>query len=110
MKIEYKSNKLKKQLTEPREVQKAFGVNAKRVVQRVSEMENSPNLEVLKQIPAANCHSLKGNRKDEWAVDISGNHRIVFEIFLNPIPLKDDGSIETTKVDCIRILGTEDYH
>lgn len=110
MKIDYKSNKLKKQLTEAREVQKAFGVNAKRVAQRIFEMENSPNLEVLKQIPAANCHLLKGDRKGQWAVDISANHRIVFELLHDPIPLKDDGSLDATKVDMIRILDTGDYH
>ncbi len=110
MKIDYKSNKLKKRLTDAREIQKSFGVNAKRVAQRIFEMENSPNLEVLKQIPAANCHSLKGNRKMEWAVDISANHRIIFEISQDPLPSKDDGSIDLANVNEIKILDTEDYH
>ena len=110
MKIEYKKNKLQKQLSNASEIKKAFGVNAKRVSSRLDEIISSPNLAVLMQIPAANCHQLTGTRKGEWAVDISANHRLIFEISQDPIPTKADGSIDTILVTDIRILETGDYH
>ena len=110
MEIQYSSNKLKKQLSTASEIKKNFGANAKRVSQRMDEIESSPNLSVLEKIPAANCHKLQGSRKEEWAVDISKNHRLIFEIVNDPIPLIEDGSINKILVTDIKILKTEDYH
>ena len=110
MKIEYCSNKLRKQLTSASEIKKAFGVNAKRVSQRMDDIAASTNLAVLMQIPAANCHSLAGKRKGQWSVDISGNHRLIFELDGNPLPTLEDGSVDTIKVTDIRIIETTDYH
>jgi plasmid maintenance system killer protein len=110
VRISYKSNKLKKSLTEAKEMQKAYGSMAKKVNQRIKEILASDNLEVLKSIPAANCHELRGSRKGEFALDISGNYRIIFEPDHDPIPQKDDRTIDCMKITDIRILGTEDYH
>lgn len=91
-------------------MQKAFGTMAKKVNQRMKELRASSNLEVMKTIPAANCHELKGDRQGEFAVNISRNYRMIFEAANYPLPLKDDNSIDCTKITEIRILGTEDYH
>jgi len=77
MNISYKSNKLKKHLTDAKEIKKNFGINAKRVSQRMEDFNSARNLAVLMNIPGANCHPLSGKRDGEWAVDISANHRII---------------------------------
>lgn len=110
MEIDYGSNKIKKKLSSPSEIKKAFGVMAKKVQSRLDDIIASPNLEVLSQIPAANCHQLSGKRTGEWALDISANHRLIFEIDHDPIPRKDNGEIEKIKVTDIRIIETTDYH
>jgi plasmid maintenance system killer protein len=110
MEIDYLNNKIKKKLSDATEISKAFGNNAKRISQRLAEIEAAANLAVLMSIPAANCHPLTGNRKGDWALDISKNHRLVFEIKDSPIPSKTDGSINTILVKGIVIIGTEDYH
>lgn len=110
MKISFKSNKLARSLTEAKEIQKAFGLMAKKVNQRMKEISASDNLEVLKSIPAAKCHELKLNRKGEFAVVISGNYRIIFIPDHHPVPVKDDSSIDCIRITDIQILGTEDYH
>lgn len=104
------SSKIKKKLSSPSEIQKAFGTMAKKVQSRLDDITASPNLKVLIQIPAANCHALSGKRAGEWAVDISGNYRMIFEINHNPVPRKDNGEIETIEVTDIRIIETTDYH
>lgn len=110
MNIDFQKNKLKKQLSNASEIKKAFGVNAKRVASRLDDIISSPNLAVLIQIPAANCHPLYGERKGEWAVDISGNYRLIFVLAHNPIPETEDGSIDTLLVTNICILEIIDYH
>ena len=111
MRISYKTRKLEKQFSSAKEISKNFGVNAKRVSQRKAELESADNLEILMQIPAANCHPLKGDRDGEWALDVSKNHRIIFEIDHDPIPTKETGSIDAVKItDVIIINVNEDYH
>jgi len=110
MEISFQTNKLKKQLSNASEIKRAFGVNAKRVATRMDDITSSPNLAVLIQIPAADCHLLTGDRKGEWAVSISGNFRMIFRIAQDPIPITEDGSINTTLVTDICILEIVDYH
>ena len=77
MEIDFKSNKLRKQLSSASEIKRYFGINAKRIASRLADMEAAENLATLIQIPAANCHSLSGDRKEQWAVNISPNHRLI---------------------------------
>lgn len=110
MDIYYGNNKLKKQLSSASEIKKAFGANAKRVIARMDDIAASPNLAVLMKIPAANCHPLKGNRTGEWALDISANHRMIFIIANDPIPMLDDLSVDTIMVTDISVCEIGDYH
>lgn len=110
MKISYKKNKLEKQLSSASEIKKNFGVHAKRLSSRLDDIVSSPTLAVLKQIPAANCHSLSGGRAGQWAVDVSGNFRLIFEIDEDPIPKMEDGSIDASAVTNICIVEIVDYH
>lgn len=110
MTIEYGSNKLEKQLNNATETKKVFGKMATKISQRMDEIRSFDNLYFLMKLPAAKCHALTGNRNGEWAVSISGNHRMIFVLRNDPIPLKEDGGIDTEKITTIKIIGTEDYH
>ncbi len=110
MQIEFKTNKLRKQLTDPRELVKALGQRAKKANQRMQEFKAAENLAVIRQIPAARCHKLTGDHHGELAVDISKNYRIVFEPFHDPLPAKADGGLDWEQVTIINILRIEDYH
>lgn len=110
MKIEYKNNRLSRQLSNASEIKRAFGEMAKKVSTRMSEMIAAPNLSIFIQLPGPKCHALQGERLGEWAVSISPNHRLIFEIDHDPIPLNTDGSIDIRNVTDILITGTEDYH
>lgn len=91
-------------------IKQAFGTMAKKVQSRLDEMIAAPNLEILMQIPAANCHPLSGDKNGEWALTISANYRMIFEINHDPVPRKRTGEIETMKVTDLGIIETIDYH
>lgn len=110
MQINYKNNNLQKSLTIPKEIVKNYGQRAKKVKQRMEEFNAANNLEVIKKIPAANLHPLLGNKKGEFAVDISGNWRIVFVPDHETLPLKEDGALSLADVTSIKIIKVEDYH
>lgn len=110
MNVDFKSNKIRKAITDALEMKKAFGNMAKKVSQRMEQLKAAPTLADMEKYQAARCHPLKGERKGEWAVDISVNHRLIFEINQDPIPLNKDGAIDTKKITDIMIIGTTDYH
>jgi proteic killer suppression protein len=110
VKIRYGTNKLAKSLENASAIKRAFGVMAKKVSTRLDDIRAAPNLAVLKQIPQAGCHQLMGNRTAEWAVSISANHRLIFELDHDPVPRKEDGSIDEIVITDIVVTGTEDYH
>lgn len=89
---------------------RAFGQLARKVNQRVKELMDADNLAVMRTLPAARCHELKGKRKGEIAVDISGNYRLIFEPKNEPKPLKADGSLNWVNVTEIQINEIIDYH
>lgn len=111
MNVRYKSRKLEKMLSSAVVIKKNFGTNAKRVAQRMEDIASSPNLQVLCSIPQANCHPLQGDRNEQWAVDISANHRLIFKLDHDPIPLTNEGSINRIAITDIEIISAqEDYH
>jgi plasmid maintenance system killer protein len=111
MKVIYKSNKLAKTVVDLSAIKRYYGTRAKVVNQRISEFKSAASLEDIRQIPAANCHELTGDLNNFLAVDISGNHRIIFKPAHDPIPLKGDNGLYWMQVTEIIIheIG-EDYH
>lgn len=110
MEISYKNRKIENQLTDPREMAKSFGKLARKVNQRLKDLTDADTLAIIRTIPAARCHELKGDRKGELAVDVSGNYRMIFEPNHNPKPKKDDGGLNWEEVTKIQINEIEDYH
>lgn len=89
---------------------KSFGHLARKVNQRLKDLADADNLAIMKAIPAARCHELKGERKGEIAVDVSGNYRMIFEPKHDPVPKNEDGVLNWEKVTKIQINKIEDYH
>ena len=110
MELTYKTKKLEKQLTHPKELLRAYGRIGRKVNQRVNELMGVDSLAVMRTLPAARCHELGGERKGQLAVDVSGNYRLIFEPNHTPIPQKDDGGLNWGEVTRIRIIKIEDYH
>lgn len=110
MEIIYKSRKLEKQLTDPREMDKAFGQMARKVNQRLKELMGADHLGVMRSLPSARCHELTSGRAGQLAVDVSGNYRLIFKPHHEPLPRKMDGGLNWDAVTKIQILDIEDYH
>lgn len=110
MEISYKSRKLEKQLTDLKELNKSFGQLARKVNQRIKDLTEANNLAIMRSLPAARCHELTGKHKGEFAVDVSGNYRLIFQPNHNPIPRKNDGGMNWEEITKIQITRIEDYH
>jgi len=111
MEIEYKTNKLRESVENPNAIMKNYGKMAKQVKKRLEELKAVKSLEDFRQMPQANCHELTNNRKGELALDISANYRIIIISNHDPKPKKEDGGLDWSLVNKVKILAIgEDYH
>ena len=105
MEITYRRNKLRNQCEDFFSLRKAYGEQqAKKIMQRISELCAAPNLYDVSLLPHTGFHPLKGDRKEQFAVYIVHPHRIVF----SP---NDGDSLDLRTVTSIEILELQiDYH
>ena len=61
-------------------------------------------------MPPTRLHQLKGNRDEQFAVDLVHPYRLVFEPNHDPLPRKVDGGINLEQVTAIKIMEVVDYH
>ncbi|MGE5206081.1 MAG: killer suppression protein HigA [Chlamydiota bacterium] len=74
------------------------------------ELAAADTLADVSRLPPPRCHQLSENLDEQFAVDISPNERLVFEVDDNPVPRRADGGIDLNKVLAVVILRIEDYH
>lgn len=110
MELTFKSNKLKKSLTEDKEILKTYGSRAKKIKQRITQLLAAENLAIIGEIPSLRLHSYEGDREGEWSIDIHTNWRIIFEIADDPIPKLEDGGVNIREVLILKIVSVEDPH
>jgi proteic killer suppression protein len=108
MEISFKNNKLQKQCERHAEAQKKYGAdNAKQLKIRMRDLFAAENVTSL---TAGKPHRLIDDRLGQYAVYLVGGMRLIFEPDNDPVPLKDDGSIDWSQVTKIRIVEIVNYH
>ena len=112
MDVRFKKKKTQKACETERERNKTFGqARAKKILRRLEVLEAADNLDQVSHVPPERCHQLGNDRDEEFAVDVEGQWRIIFEVNHVEIPRKPDGGIDKTKVTSILIIDIcEDYH
>lgn len=81
MLVEFRTRKLQKQYEDSGEAEKAYGSQtARKYIQRINIIKKAHDIEELKRLPGLNCHSLKGNRKGQWAIKLTGFYRLIFTL------------------------------
>lgn len=101
MKIEYRTRKLEKQCTEFKNAQKAYGIEmASKISQRINELMAATSVDMMVQFSIGRCHSLNGDRKGEYALDLTQPYRLIFKIVEHDIEV----------IDVVLVTSIEDYH
>ena len=98
MKITYKNNKIKKVCTNVCEAEKRHGLEmAEKIMLRIDQISAALSVEMMIQFRIGRCHQLKGNRKNQFAVDLVHPYRLVFEK-------------KGTEIQIANIIEIIDYH
>jgi proteic killer suppression protein len=82
---------------------------AKRLRQRLDELEAASDLAVLRTLPGR-THELSGDRKGQLSIDLKHPYRLIFAPSHDPVPVKSDGGIDWTKVTAIEVIEITDTH
>ena len=108
MEIKFKDKQLR-DLCEKRAVavKKLGDSGARKLQTRLADIAAASR---VSDLIAGNPHPLKGDRLGQFALDLAGGWRLVFAPANEPIPRRDDASIDWSAVTivCIEFIG--DYH
>ncbi|MDI4666578.1 type II toxin-antitoxin system RelE/ParE family toxin [Xanthobacter autotrophicus] len=110
MKVSFASKRLEKEMATAAAIAKRYGTLAKRLKMRLELLYQAERLGDVPAEPPPRRHQLSEDYAGCYAVDVSGNWRLVFRPNHDPLPLKEDGGVDLTKVTAIEIVEVVDYH
>ena len=108
MDLTYASKKLEKELNSKKEIQRHYGHVARQLMNRMGALRAVSNLDQVPKVRPERCHQLTGDRNEQYAVDLSGNWRLIFEP--EGVVRRPDGGIDLQAVTQVKILEIKDYH
>ena len=104
MKIEISDRKLKKIINDEKKLIQKYGpVNSRRIVQRFNELASISNFGSLVKYKIGRCHSLTGDLKGKYALDLEHPLRMIIEQI-------SDNNQDLQNVVAVRIVKIGDYH
>lgn len=106
MQIEYDNAEVKMIFNDFTLMQKTIGKDmTKSIKKRLDNLKAANNFTIFLQTGLGKPHSLEGNHKGMYGVNVSANRRLII------IPISNDLSAESLKkCESIIIKGVEDYH
>lgn len=105
LKVEILDRKLRKAVDNSAKLTKQYGYeNAKKIIQRLGELEDAPNFGFMMKFKIGRCHALTGNLKGKYALDLHHPQRMIIE------PVYSDNSERIEQVEIVNVLKTGDYH
>ncbi|MGH2351185.1 MAG: killer suppression protein [Chloroflexota bacterium] len=108
--ISWSSRKLEKACSDDRQGSRRWGAdNWKVFKRRLAALAAAPTLADMRGVPG-NCHQLHADRDEEYALDLWGPYRLIFEPDHDPLPQLQHGGIDTANVTQILIKEVADYH
>ncbi|MBI5333739.1 MAG: killer suppression protein HigA [Burkholderiales bacterium] len=108
MEIRFKDKRLRELCEKGAVARRTLGdAGARKLQARLADMMAAAR---VSDLVAGNPHPLKGDRRGQFAVDLAGGWRLVFAPANDPIPRRDDASVDWSAVTivCIEFIG--DYH
>ena len=108
MEIHFKDKKLRELFEKQAVATKKLGdIGARKLRARLADLTA---VTCVTELVAGNPHPLKGDRLGQFALDLAGGWRLVFASANEPVPRREDASIDWSAVTivCIEYIG--DYH
>ena len=109
--ITFRTRKLGKIFNSEKELRRAYGSRrARTIMVRLAVLKNARTLSLVPTTPPERRHQLRGDRDEQYAVDLVHPYRLIFVPNHDPLPRRQDGGIDTDAVTAITIMEVADYH
>lgn len=110
MNVSFASSKFAREANDYKLLVRTYGDRrAKLIRRRLDELRAVDILADLRSLPGPRCHELRGDRKGQISVDLDHPYRLLF-MPAEPVPYRDDGGLDWSRVESVVILGVEDTH
>lgn len=111
MDILFRTDSLRRDCTEDKRMQRAWGADRSKVLRRrLDQLRAAENLEHFRLAFHRRCHELKANHAGCLSIDLDGGHRLLIEPQSNPRPTKPDGGLDWPRITAIRVMAVENTH
>lgn len=111
MDITFRTSKIARTFNSGHLLQRAYGPRMAKVIMiRLTTLKAAETLEQVPTTPPDRRHQLRGDRDEQYAVDLVHPYRLIFEPNHDPMPRKEDGGIDLKQVNAITIIEVIDYH
>ncbi len=78
--VKFKTRQLETCYRQYRKANKTFGEQiARKYIQRIDIIQQSQNLDELMKLPGLRCHPLKGEKKGQYAINLTSFYRLIFK-------------------------------
>lgn len=111
MDIIYSTRKLRRNFNDDKRLTRVYGPRQAGVIRRrLDDLHAADVLSVLRLLPQARCHELRGDRKGQLSIDLVHPFRLIFVPANDPVPQKPDGGLDWSQVTAVEIVDVEDTH
>ena len=111
MDITFKTRKLQRVFNLKEELRKKYGERrAAAIMTRLAVLKKASTLDKVPVTPPDRCHRLTGGRKGQYAVDLVGPYRLVFEPARGSGEGHEIGDPDRRGVTAVTIVEVVDYH
>ncbi len=113
MEISFSTNKLSKQMNQKTAMLKAHGAKRTTKLKRIlTSLKAAPDLSMFAPptSPPHRCHELTGNLKGSLSLDLDHPYRLLFKPNHDPLPQREEGGLDWSKVKTIVITEVRDTH
>jgi len=111
MDIYFKTRKLQKICNSQKEMQREYGNSmAKKLMQRLIELQAAESLEEISHLPPPCCHALSADRSGQFSVDLVHPYRLLFIPVIDSVPEAKSKDINRGEILEIEIIEIADTH
>jgi len=111
MDIDFADARLRETCNNQKRLVKTHGERrARKIRLRLDQLRAAATLAEFQHVHRG-CHPLHYDREGEWAADLDGGYRLIFEANHSPLPTRADGvTLDIEKITAVKILEVTDYH
>lgn len=81
MEINFRTKKLEKCFKDSSLADQEYGNQVgRKYIQRINLIKAATDLDAIMKLPGLRCHPLKGDRKGQFAVNLTGFYRLIFTL------------------------------